>query len=190
MLVLDGEGVGCVYATTEIEENESFATIPFKVCITEDIARKELPNLKEFSARTVSCLYLLLQKQLGEKSFYWPYINILPKEVKTPLLFDEDDFKYIANTNLESVTKERKAALLSEFERALEHLPESTRKEDFTWYDFGLYIKRIADITLYCCLGQILSGVIVFTLLAHFPINLLTLPQLNHLRLFSLLQTL
>lgn len=132
----DGEGVGCVYATTEVEENESFATIPFKVCITEDIARKEFPNLKEFSARTVSCLYLLLQKQLGENSFYWPYINILPKEVKTPLLFEEDDFKYIANTNLESVTKERKAALLSEFERASEYLPETMRKEDITWSDF------------------------------------------------------
>lgn len=127
--------MGCVYATTEIEENESFATIPFRFCITEKLAREELPSLEEFSARTVLSFYLLLQKRLGEKSFYAPYINILPKEIKTTLLFEQDDFKYIANTNLESVTKERKAALLSEFERALEHLPENMRKTNITWYD-------------------------------------------------------
>lgn len=105
------------------------------MCITEKLAREELPSLEEFSARTVLSFYLLLQKRLGEKSFYAPYINILPKEIKTTLLFEQDDFKYIANTNLDSVTKERKIALLSEFERALEHLPDNIRKMDITWYD-------------------------------------------------------
>ncbi|CAO3619907.1 unnamed protein product [Mucor hiemalis] len=78
----DGEGVGCVYATTEIEENESFVTIPFRFCITEKLAREELPGLEEFSARTVLSFYLLLQKRLGEKSFYAPYINIFLKRSK------------------------------------------------------------------------------------------------------------
>lgn len=116
-----------------MQEKENFASVPFKLCITEHVARKELPNLTEFSGRIVLSLFLLLQKRLGEKSFYWPYINILPKTIKTPLFFDEHDLKFIENTNLESATRDRKAALYKDFTKLLEHLPEGVDKNDVKW---------------------------------------------------------
>lgn len=122
-----------MYTAETVKENESFASIPFKLCITEHVARKALPNLQQFSGRIVLCLFLLLQKQLGEKSFYAPYINMLPKIIKTPMTFDEQDLKFIENTNLESVTRERKAALLNDFNQLLEHLPEGVSKNDVSW---------------------------------------------------------
>jgi hypothetical protein len=131
--MLDGEGVGCVYTTAEVIENENFASVPFKLCITERVARENLPTLKDFSGRIALSFFLLLQKQIKEKSFYWPYINILPKEVKTPLFFDENDLKFIANTNLESAARDRKAALFDDFNRALEYLPEGVDKNDIVW---------------------------------------------------------
>lgn len=89
--------------------------------------------MTEFSGRIVLSLFLLLQKQLGEKSFYWPYINILPKSIKTPLFFDEQDLKFIENTNLESAARDRKAALYEDYTRLLEHLPEGVDKNDVKW---------------------------------------------------------
>lgn len=133
IIVIDTDGVGCVYTTQVVAENENFATVPFKLCITEKMARKTLPDLDSFSGRIVQTLYLLLQRHLGEGSFYWPYINILPKIIKTPLFFDEHDMKFIQNTNLESATRERKAALFLDFEKLLEHLPEEIDKNDITW---------------------------------------------------------
>ncbi|KAI8645189.1 hypothetical protein BD408DRAFT_450306 [Parasitella parasitica] len=129
---VDSQGVGCVYTTQRVEENENFAAVPFKLCITEKLARKALPDLGSFSGRVVQTLYLLLQRHLREDSFYWPYINILPKVIKTPLIFDEHDMRFIQNTNLESTTRERKAALFLDFEKLLEHLPEEIDKNDIT----------------------------------------------------------
>lgn len=116
-----------------MEEDENFATVPFKLCITEKQARQALPDLASFSGRIVQTVYLLLQKHLGESSFYWPYINILPKVIKTPLIFDDSDMRYIQNTNLESATRERKAALFLDFEKMVEHLPQEIYKDDITW---------------------------------------------------------
>ncbi|GAA5811478.1 hypothetical protein MFLAVUS_004915 [Mucor flavus] len=126
----------CVYTTDTVQENENFASVPFKLCITEKVARQSLPNLTEFSGRIVLSLFLLLQKQLAEKSFYWPYINILPKTIKTPLLFDENDIKFIANTNLESAARDRKAELFKDYNRLLEHLPEGVDKNGVSWEEF------------------------------------------------------
>ncbi|CEP16037.1 hypothetical protein [Parasitella parasitica] len=132
----DSLGVGCVYTTQTVQEDENFATVPFKLCITENLARKALPDLGSFSGRIVQTLYLLLQRHSREDSFYWPYINILPKVIKTPLVFDDHDMRFIQNTNLESTTRERKAALFLDFEKLLEHLPEEIDKNDITWEDF------------------------------------------------------
>ncbi|CAO0790008.1 unnamed protein product [Mucor circinelloides] len=148
----DVEGVGCVYTTGRVEEDENFATVPFKLCITEKQARKTLPDLASFSGRIVQTVYLLLQKHLGEGSFYWPYINILPKVIKTPLIFDDSDMRYIQNTNLESATRERKAALFLDFEKIVEHLPQEIYKDDITWEDFlwgySVFTSRAFPYTL------------------------------------------
>jgi hypothetical protein len=128
--------IGCVYTTDTVDANENFASIPFKICITEWVARKSLPTLTDFSGRMVLSLFLLLEKKLGKESFYWPYINVLPETIKTPLVFDQSELDYIKGTNLEVVTRERKEALFKDFSRLLESLPNDISKEDIQWYKF------------------------------------------------------
>lgn len=128
------DNIGCVYATDTIAENDSFATMPFKICISDPVAREALPGLEKFSGRVVLSLYLTIEKLRGEKSFYWPYINILPREIRTSLYFNEQDFQYIKNTNLEAATKTRRDELFEEFNQLLNHLPASVDKEKVTWY--------------------------------------------------------
>jgi hypothetical protein len=125
--------IGCVYTTDTVDENENFASVPFKLCITERVARKSLPTLTDFSGRMVLSLFLLLEKKRGKESFYWPYINILPETIKTPLVFNQSEWNYIKGTNLESATRDRKAGLLKDFNRLLESLPKGISKDDVQW---------------------------------------------------------
>ncbi|KAI8363823.1 hypothetical protein EDC96DRAFT_511847 [Choanephora cucurbitarum] len=125
-----------VYATDRVEDGESFFTIPFKICISERIARQALPFCSKYSGHAVSALFLVLEKAKGETSFYWPYINILPKSIKTAMSFDEKDLTFVKNTNLESVVRERKANLYAEYEGLLNELPETLDKESISWEDF------------------------------------------------------
>lgn len=130
---IDLQGEGCVYTIDTIKENEKFATVPFSICITEKVARNAFPNLNGFSGRLLQSLFLVQQKNLREKSFYFPYINILPKKITTALYFDENDMKYVSKTNLESALIERKTTLKNDFDRLLRSLPEDIKKEDINW---------------------------------------------------------
>ncbi|KAI9472415.1 MAG: hypothetical protein EXX96DRAFT_489817, partial [Benjaminiella poitrasii] len=132
----DHDGIGGVYTIDIISENEMIISIPSSICITERIARQAFPTLSEFSSRVVLCLFLLIEKQKGSDSFYWPYINIIPREIKTTLCFDENEMKFIENTNLEFTTRERKNVLRNEFEKLLEKLPSQIEKNQVTWKDF------------------------------------------------------
>ncbi|KAI7900358.1 uncharacterized protein BX663DRAFT_439791, partial [Cokeromyces recurvatus] len=132
----DNEGIGGVYTLEAISTNETIVSIPSSICITEHIARQALPAFSSLSSRLVLCLFLLIEKQKGQNSFYWPYINILPKTIKTSLCFDENDLKYIQNTNLEFTTRERKAYLHKEFEKILENLPSDIDKDQISWEEF------------------------------------------------------
>jgi hypothetical protein len=107
--------------------------MPNKICISDPVARKALPGLSKFSGRVVLSLFLTVQKHLGPKSFYWPYINILPKAVKTSLYFDENDMEYIKNTNLEAATNTRREELFGEFNEMLAHLPTDIDKNKILW---------------------------------------------------------
>ncbi|RCH80486.1 hypothetical protein CU098_001171, partial [Rhizopus stolonifer] len=100
------------------------------------MARKVLPSCSEFSGQAVAALFLLLEKIKGEASFYWPYINILPKIIKTALFFDHHDLTFIQNTNLDSVIKERKNKLVAEYQGLLNKLPGTIDKSKVTWEEF------------------------------------------------------
>ena len=55
-------------------------------------------------ASTIRYFFLVEQRLLGEKSFWWPYINSLPREadMSTPLWFDDSDLLWLAGTTLHS----------------------------------------------------------------------------------------
>ncbi|KAI9246529.1 hypothetical protein BY458DRAFT_446752, partial [Sporodiniella umbellata] len=141
----DSQGEGCVYAIDTIKADENFATVPFKICIHEKIARSEFPTLNEFSGRLLQSLFLAQQKMLGNKSFYFPYINILPKKVMTALYFDEDDMVFLAKTNLETALTERKATLKSDFDRLLKNIPDNIQISISCIYSSRAFPYKLVD---------------------------------------------
>ncbi|KAI8100067.1 uncharacterized protein BX664DRAFT_363677 [Halteromyces radiatus] len=126
--VKDQDGNGrSVFASKTINVEDKFATVPFKLAITEPLARKAFPNLGDFSCRVVLTLFVAHQKALGS-SFYAPYLNILPKIIKTALTFDDNDMKYLRNTNLAVAACERLALLRSDYERLMSDFVDDTVK--------------------------------------------------------------
>ncbi|ORZ24754.1 hypothetical protein BCR42DRAFT_317037 [Absidia repens] len=108
-----------VFASEPIDTNESFATVPFKLAITELVARTAFPQLDDFSCRIVLTLFVAHQKAIGT-SFYAPYLNILPQSIKTPFFFDDNDMAYLEHTNVALAIKERVYNLRADYDRLLE----------------------------------------------------------------------
>lgn len=131
--ILDGENIGGVYAKEDVSNGETLATLPFRMAITSLQARNEFPTLSQFSSRVVLTLYLLQQKILGEKSFYWPYIRMLPESIITPMSFEQEDMKLLENTNLAASVPERKQSLFNDFQSLIKVLPASVDEAKLTW---------------------------------------------------------
>ncbi|KAI8378001.1 uncharacterized protein BYT42DRAFT_496807 [Radiomyces spectabilis] len=134
--LLDSDNVGSVYANDTVQENEAFATVPFRIAITEPVARKAFPMLEGFSCRTVLSLFLVQQKLLGNQSFYAPYLDILPDHIMTPFFYNDEDLHYLTNTNIANTVKERKQAIYQDYERALQVLADTVNKQEYTWERF------------------------------------------------------
>ncbi|KAL1932934.1 hypothetical protein VTP01DRAFT_8612 [Rhizomucor pusillus] len=132
----DGENIGGVYAKEDVSNGETLATLPFRMAITSLQARNEFPTLSQFSSRVVLTLYLLQQKILGEKSFYWPYIRMLPESIITPMSFEQEDMKLLENTNLAASVPERKQSLFNDFQSLIKVLPASVDEAKLTWDEF------------------------------------------------------
>ncbi|KAI8875039.1 SET domain-containing protein [Backusella circina FSU 941] len=144
----DNQGVGCVHTTADIQEDEKFASVPFKLAITEPVARKAFPSLSKFSGRIVLSIFLAQEKKREKESFYWPYIQILPETIMTPLYFDESDMNYIKNTNLELATKERKSNLMEEYKEAVRNLTQNDISWDEFLWAYTVYSSRAFPYTL------------------------------------------
>ncbi|KAI9488531.1 hypothetical protein BDB00DRAFT_847661 [Zychaea mexicana] len=129
----DAEGIGSVYATTKVNNGECLATLPFRLAITEKVARNALPTLNQHSSRNVVALFLAQQKKLADKSFYAPYLNMLPEKIMTGLCFEENDMRYLENTNLFLAIEGRKQNVFNDFQRLIGDSPES---KDVTWAEF------------------------------------------------------
>ena len=86
--------------------------------------------------------FLIEQYLLKHNSFWWPYLQILPypgdkDALKTPLWYDEEDFEWIAGTNLGKATLTRKTAWRQEYTRAMELLDQGNilpSQDTWTWF--------------------------------------------------------
>ncbi|KAI8147791.1 hypothetical protein BJV82DRAFT_306933 [Fennellomyces sp. T-0311] len=128
----DSDGVGSVYATATVHEGERLATLPFRLAITEKVARETLPDLNDHSSRNVMAYYLAQQKNVGDKSFFAPYLNVLPEKIITGLLFDDNDLRYLENTSLYVTIGERRKKVSEDFQRLSAQVPNG----NVTWDQF------------------------------------------------------
>ncbi|OAD72856.1 hypothetical protein PHYBLDRAFT_169118 [Phycomyces blakesleeanus NRRL 1555(-)] len=112
----DQETNGTVHATETVYPNDTFATVPFRVTITEKVARKTFADLSDVSCRNVMALFVAYQSLLGDQSFYAPYLNILPKQILTPFFWETEDLHYLDQTNLATAVRERKLNIFNDYE--------------------------------------------------------------------------
>ncbi|KAH8552248.1 hypothetical protein BGW37DRAFT_491184 [Umbelopsis sp. PMI_123] len=128
----DKSGMNGVMLTKDFESDQTYATIPFKLMITEPLVRQRYPQLQSLSSRAVMSLFLSNEWKKGEKSFWMPYLSVIPNRIMTSMMFDEEDLKILQGTNLQLGSISRRNFLYSEYEKIVEIMPESERK-GFTW---------------------------------------------------------
>ncbi|CAO3664498.1 unnamed protein product [Umbelopsis ramanniana] len=128
----DKSGMNGVILTKDFESDQAYATIPFKLMITEPLVRQRYPQLNHLSSRAVMSLFLSSEWQKGAESFWMPYLSAIPNRIMTSMMFDEQDLQILQGTNLQLGTISRRNFLYSEYEKIVEILPESERK-GFTW---------------------------------------------------------
>lgn len=108
----DEEGNGLV-AKRAIAKDEPFLTIPYSMILgshlgvgPSSVANRTAwqqvasdPLLKHFPSCMLA-LRLLGEASLGDKSFFHPYIAILPTTFNVPMYYNVADFKYLEGTSL------------------------------------------------------------------------------------------
>jgi len=128
----DESGMNGVILTKAFEDNQAYASIPFKLMITEPLVRTKYPELSNLSSRAVMSLFLSSEWQKGSDSFWSPYLSVIPNRIMTSMMFNDDDIKFLEGTNLKLGTINRRNFLYEEYKKILEIIPESERK-GFTW---------------------------------------------------------
>lgn len=121
-----------VLLTHDLSNDQTYASIPFNIMITEPLVREKYPALHKLSSRAVMSLFISNEWQKGSDSLWRPYLAAIPNRIMTSMQFDDDDMKYLENTNLQLGTINRREFLRSEYQQILQILPESERR-GFTW---------------------------------------------------------
>lgn len=80
-------------------------------------------------------MFLVYQWLQQEKSFWWPYLRILPREFDTPLYFEDDDLMWLQGCNLDAKEAEgRKKIWMEELEAAVTALKkDGVDTVGYTW---------------------------------------------------------
>ncbi|KAI9319676.1 hypothetical protein BX666DRAFT_1915131 [Dichotomocladium elegans] len=131
----DEHGIGSVYAGASVEPGETLATLPFRLAITEPVARNQYRSLSAYNCRIVMSVFVAQQKKLGASSFYWPYLAMLPEKIMTALHFDDQDMQFLANTPLAISVAERKAEAYRDYELVSKE-PVVVENGGLTWDEY------------------------------------------------------
>eukprot|EP00742_Colponemidia_sp_Colp-10_P004263 GILJ01004548.1.p1 GENE.GILJ01004548.1~~GILJ01004548.1.p1 ORF type:complete len:447 (-),score=75.82 GILJ01004548.1:54-1394(-) len=141
--VLPGMRAGAI-ATEEIQDNELYLSVPFDTIMSEQV----LPRFKDLFAVTQELanqygadnfhvlLFLLLQEMHNPKSFWKPYLDLLPRRVEVPLYFSEDELQLLKGSTLLKEIQQEGAQLDKKFEflqkRIFEKYPRVFLKDIYT----------------------------------------------------------
>lgn len=110
-------------------------------CSNESVVSKIIDKI---SPQTAGYIFLMEQRLKGRESFWWPYIDVLPKEeeLNTPLWFEEGDLKWLLGTTLhssadgqsKSAVEQRRQMWRAEWENSIAALKTVGAGVDgFTW---------------------------------------------------------
>ena len=121
--------------------NSMIISCPHKLTISWLNAKESLPE--NFIGSTVPYVatrfFLIQQRLLCDKSFWWPYIQALPEPnrdcLHTPMWYNQNDMLWVKGTNLEAAVLHRSQKWRQEYEENIRllDLSESQRKE-WSWF--------------------------------------------------------
>jgi hypothetical protein len=112
-------------ATENIEGGELMLSIPFNLLISPKTAGDGSlgPALKEIALPSPIVLTLFIVKEKNDpKSFFQPWLSILPEQVPSSLFFNEAEMGELEGSMMQSITQQRKAVLASEYEQVMKVL--------------------------------------------------------------------
>lgn len=138
-------------ARKDINEADELLRIPMKLCLTKSSARKALgkdalpSDINEYLA--IACQLIHERFVLGEKSFWKPYIDVLPEvaDVNPTFTWSDEDLSFLNGSPVVAATKSLQMKLEREYEALLggengliARFPDRFPKEAFT-YDNWLW---------------------------------------------------
>ena len=112
-------------ATEDIAAEELMLSIPFNLLISPKTAGDGAlgPALKDIALPSPIVLTLFLVNEKNDpKSFYQPWLSILPERIPSSLFFDEAEMGELQGSMMQSITQQRKAVLTSEYEQVMKVL--------------------------------------------------------------------
>jgi hypothetical protein len=132
----------CSYQTTLSYLNAIEATSWFQIRQSEPFPSEFIDALKPEHPNVIGHFFLIQQYLMGEKSFWWPYIHLLPQPYKPenmaiPIWWPEADQTFLGGTNAEPPIKKRVELWKEEWERGISLLRD--RFEKWEAYTYGLY---------------------------------------------------
>jgi len=133
-------------ARRDINDGDNLLKVPIKLCLTKASARKALGKdalpreINEYLA--VACHLIQERYVLGEKSFWKPYIDVLPEteEVNPTFTWSDDDLAFLNGSPVIAATKSLQMKLRREYDSLLggedglcNRFPDRFPKEHYTY---------------------------------------------------------
>lgn len=137
-------------ATQDIQPGSSIVSCSYKTMLSYlNVALNSVSTAEAFPEEFVKALemedpniighFLLVQQYLlGSKSFWWPYIQLLPQpdqpeKLGIPILWSEEDFEFLAGTNAEPPVRQRRGMWQDEWKRGVGLLQNHGEREKYTY---------------------------------------------------------
>lgn len=126
--------VGCSYKTML-----SYLNVALDSTSAEEVFPEKFVKALEIEDPNIIGYFFLVQQYLlGSKSFWWPYIQLLPQpdqpeKLGIPILWSEEDFEFLAGTNAEPPVRQRRRMWQDEWKKGFELLPNHSERENYTY---------------------------------------------------------
>jgi len=133
-------------ARRDINDGDNLLKVPMKLCMTKSSARKALGKdvfpreMNEYLA--IACQLIHERYVLGEKSFWKPYVDVLPEteEVNPTFTWSDEDLSFLNGSPVIAATKSLQMKLQREYDDLLggtdglcNQYPDRFPKEHYTY---------------------------------------------------------
>lgn len=113
-----------LYSDKTIEANEVISKIPMKLSISSKEALNHPvlgPILNQYEdlqlGRTPMAIWLLYEMNLGESSFFYPWLRLLPKKLNLPILWTQEELSELKGTSIYDRVLKDLDWLIEDYER-------------------------------------------------------------------------